>query len=62
LKNQFVEARTAKDIDRQVERILHGLGNPEPPLNLELVRELLKLDRRITPANQMAHCMSSQIS
>jgi len=45
LKNQFVESRAAKDIDIQVDKILKGLGNPEPPLNLDLVRELLKLDR-----------------
>jgi hypothetical protein len=46
LKNQFVDSRSAKDIDKQVEKILHSLGNPEPPLNLDLVRELLKLDRK----------------
>ncbi len=45
MKNQFVDAKSAKDIDKQVEKILHGLGNPPPPLNLDMVRELLKLDR-----------------
>ena len=45
MKNQFVESRAAKDIDHQVEKILQGLGNPAPPLNLDLVRDLLKLDR-----------------
>jgi hypothetical protein len=37
--------KTAQDIDGRVERVLRGLGNPEPPLRLEDVRELLKLDR-----------------
>jgi hypothetical protein len=32
------------DISIQVRRVLSGLGNPEPPLNLAEVRELLKLD------------------
>jgi hypothetical protein len=34
------------DINRQVEKILRGLGNPEPPLSLEDVRALLRLDRQ----------------
>lgn len=36
---------TAADIDRQVQKVLRGLGNPEPPLRLEDVRELQRLDR-----------------
>lgn len=43
-KNVFLKPRTAADIDRQVERVLNGLGNPEPPLDLRLVRDLLELD------------------
>lgn len=43
-KNLLLSAKTGQDIDRRVERILKGLGNPEPPLRLEDVRELLKLD------------------
>lgn len=38
--------REAADIRTQVKKILNGLGNPEPPLDLRLVRELLKLDRQ----------------
>ena len=34
----------ANDIDQQVAKILRGLGNPEPPLCLDDVRELLELD------------------
>lgn len=43
-KNLILSAKTSQDIDRRVERILKGLGNPEPPLRLQDVRELLKLD------------------
>lgn len=45
MKNTLVSARTAGDIDAQVEKVLRGLGNPEPPIDLALVRDLLKLDR-----------------
>ena len=44
-KNYLIKEKTALDIDERVERVLRGLGNPEPPLLLEDVRELLKLDR-----------------
>jgi hypothetical protein len=45
LKNILLRERTAGDIDDQVAKVLRGLGNPEPPLNLDDVRELLRLDR-----------------
>lgn len=44
-RNSALSAKTAKDIDERVERVLRGLGLPEPPLRLEDVRDLLKLDR-----------------
>lgn len=34
------------DIDAQVEKVLRGLGNPEPPICLDQIRELLRLDRQ----------------
>ncbi len=43
-KNEFLKPRTEADIDNRIARVLKGLGNPEPPLKLETVRELLKLD------------------
>lgn len=43
-KSISLPSKTQQDIDRRVERVLKGLGNPEPPLKLEDVRELLKLD------------------
>lgn len=45
MRNIDLGARTIADIDGQIAKIVKGLGNPEPPLDLSLVRELLKLDR-----------------
>lgn len=44
--NHFLDSRTAADIDRPITRLLRELDWPEPPLRLELVRELLDLDRQ----------------
>jgi Zn-dependent peptidase ImmA (M78 family) len=49
-KNRLLSAKTAQDIDQRVERVLKGLGYPDPPLRLEDVRHLLKLDRRFYTA------------
>ena len=46
MRNIILSRGTASDIDTQVNKVLKGLGNPEPPLQLDEVRELLKLDRR----------------
>lgn len=46
VRNRFLEARTARDIDGQVTKILRGLGNPKGPIDLDDVRALLKLDRQ----------------
>ena len=46
MKANQVGERERVDIDAQVEKVLRGLGNPEPPLRLEDVRELLRLDRQ----------------
>ena len=45
MKNVRLGAHTVADIEGQVAKVLRGLGNPEPPLDLRAVRELLKLDR-----------------
>jgi len=50
-KNDIIKTKTTADIDRKVERVLKDLGNPEPPLDLEDVRELLKLDLAYYSAN-----------
>lgn len=44
MQSSFLTERTARDIDKQVSKILRDLGQPAPPLRLELVRELLRLD------------------
>jgi Zn-dependent peptidase ImmA (M78 family) len=46
LRNAFLKDRTAQDIDHQVGKVLRDLGSPEPPLKIEDVRELLRLDRQ----------------
>ena len=50
-KNKILQAKTASNIDERIERVLEGLGNPNPPLRLEDVRELLKLDRAFYSAD-----------
>jgi hypothetical protein len=46
VRNTILRQHTASDIDAQIAKILRGLGNPEPPLRVEDVRELLKLDTK----------------
>ncbi len=36
---------TAGDIDSQVQKVIRGLGDPEPPLDLRIVRDHLDLNR-----------------
>jgi hypothetical protein len=61
MKNGYLKAKTASDIDAQVGKILRDLGNPNPPLRLEEVRQLLKLDRQYYTSakdgvvNEMVH-------
>jgi IrrE N-terminal-like domain len=45
MKNITVGHYEAEDLRRQVEKVIRGLGNPEPPLQLAQVRDLLRLDR-----------------
>lgn len=45
MKALQLRARTAADIEGQVAKLLRGLGNPEPPLDLHTVRDFLRLDR-----------------
>ena len=44
MKNLILQPGVRQKIDRRVDKILRDLGNPEPPLLLEDVRELLRLD------------------
>ncbi|MBN9491029.1 MULTISPECIES: ImmA/IrrE family metallo-endopeptidase [Pannonibacter] len=45
MKNVSLGHRTVADINGQIAKVLRGLGNPEPPIDLRVVRDLLKLDR-----------------
>jgi hypothetical protein len=51
LKNIQLRTPTRADIDERIARILRGLGNPEPPLDLRFVRDLLRLDRNYYSTN-----------
>jgi len=44
LHNRFLPERTVRDIDTRVTKVLKDLGDPEPPLPIASVRELLRLD------------------
>ncbi len=46
MKNKIIGEYEIIDINAQVVKILRGLGNPEPPLDLLAVRDLLNLDRQ----------------
>lgn len=46
MKNIQLGTRTIADIDAQVVKVLRGLGNPEPPIDLAMVRDLFRLDRQ----------------
>lgn len=46
MHNTYLSDRTQADINGQVARVLRDLGHPQPPLRLEEVRELLRLDRQ----------------
>lgn len=46
MKNIYLRDRTAQDINEFVAKVLRDLGNPAPPLHLDHVRELLRLDRQ----------------
>lgn len=52
MKNVFLRERTAQDINDLVGKVLRDIGNPEPPLNLDVVRELLRLDRQYYSSNE----------
>lgn len=45
MRNVSLRPRTIADINGQVAKVLRGLGDPEPPLDLRVVRDLLNLDR-----------------
>ena len=58
---ELVGAKERRDIELLVAKVLRDLGNPDPPLRLELVRELLALDLKyysstdVGPLAEFAH-------
>ena len=54
MKSTVIDGHEAHDIRQQVNKVLRGLGNPDPPLSLDDVRELLKLDRRFYSGNDQS--------
>lgn len=46
MKNLFIGRYEAAELRARVEKVLRDLGNPEPPIDLTDVRELLRLDRQ----------------
>lgn len=44
MKNLILQPGMRQKIDKRVDKILRDLDMPEPPLRLEDVRELLRLD------------------
>lgn len=55
MRNIIVGKLERIDFDDKIGRILKDLGSPEPPLNLDNVRELLKLDRQYYSSNDDSH-------
>lgn len=58
---ELVGQKEQRDINQLVAKILRDLGNPDPPLRLELVRDLLALDLKyysstdVNPLAEFAH-------
>lgn len=50
-KNRILSEKTAADIERRVAKVLSGLGNPEPPVELDDIRQLLRLDKQFYTAS-----------
>jgi hypothetical protein len=46
MKNLILQANVRQKIDHRVDRLLRDLGNPQPPLKMEDVLHLLRLDLR----------------
>jgi hypothetical protein len=51
VRNVLLDYYVVNDIDTAVRKVLRDLGNPAPPLRLEDVRELLRLDKGFYSTN-----------
>jgi hypothetical protein len=52
----ILRERVRRDIQARTDKVLRELGHPAPPLRLEDVRDLLRLDQIISPAAKMVCC------
>jgi len=55
MSREIVGQYEARDINARIDRLLNDLGEPEPPLRLELVRELLRLDLKYYSASDPSY-------
>jgi len=61
--NTFLKDKTSREIDALIERIIKDIGNPEPPLSLEVIRDRLKLHKDYYSATEVGalqettHCL-----
>lgn len=62
MKNLQLRSQTLADIERQVAKVLNGIGNPEPPLDLASVRELLRLDKQFYTTTLDDGCLRQTVS
>src|SRR5216117_516447 len=46
MKNIFIGRHEAAELRARVDKVLRDLGNPEPPIDLTDIRQLLRLDRQ----------------
>lgn len=55
MRNEYLNEKGAADIDRVISKIILDLDNPNPPIRLEVVRALLKLDKGYYSAQNTGH-------
>lgn len=53
MRNLFLDGRSAHDIDHKIDRVHKDLGDPEGKIDLDQVRELLRLDLRFYAADDL---------
>ncbi len=59
IRNHFIARKPGTDIAERVDLVLRKLGNPEPPLNLADVRQLLGLELRFYPTDDKEFSMEA---
>lgn len=59
IRNHFIARKPGTDIAERVDLVLRKLGDPEPPLNLADVRQLLGLELRFYPTDDKEFSMEA---